>query len=103
MVTLQRHRSSRTQRFAAQFAKAREDAEVLIVTGIYSAGDEPIEGITGRTIFDLIPPADHRFYCESQDECLGRLQEILKPGDTVLTLGAGSIYRVGEKLLDRLR
>lgn len=103
IVAFQPHRYSRTQRFAAQFAKALEDAEVLIVTGIYSAGDEPIEGITGRTIFDLIPPADYRFYCESQDECLGRLQEILKPGDTVLTLGAGSIYRVGEKLLDRLR
>jgi len=103
IVVFQPHRFSRTRTFAGGFAQALKAAEVLIVTGIYSAGDTPMEGVSGRSIFDRIEPAPARYYRETLDECLELLKELVQPGDTVLTAGAGNVYRLGERLLEELK
>lgn len=102
IIVFQPHRYSRTQRFAAKFAQALKDTDVLLVANVYSAGDAPIEGVSGRSILDCLPASEHRHYCEKVEQCVERLLEIVQPGDTVLTLGAGNIYQAGEQLLKRL-
>lgn len=102
IVIFQPHRFTRTQRFAADFARQLEKAEILLLTGIYSAGDTPIEGVSGRSIFDLLPHSKNRYYCETMKECVELLYQKIQPGDTILTVGAGPIHRVGEELLERL-
>jgi UDP-N-acetylmuramate--alanine ligase len=103
IIVFQPHRYSRTRKFAAEFARALEAAEHLIVAGLYPAGEAPIEGISARSIFDLIRQPDDRYYCETLEECTRQLQKIVQPGDTVLTLGAGPIHKVGEQLLEKLK
>lgn len=102
IVVFQPHRFTRTRTFAGGFAQALKAAEVLVVTGIYSAGDTPLEGISGRSIFDRIESSPMRHYRETLDESLELLLDLVQPGDTVLTAGAGNVYRLGERLLEEL-
>jgi len=103
IVVFQPHRYNRTQRFAEAFARELEAAETLIVTGIYAAGDRPIPGVSGRSIFDRIPSSVSRSYCETLKEAIDLLARIVQPGDTLLTIGAGDVHRVGEQLLANLQ
>jgi len=104
VVLFQPHRYSRTAKLADEFGRSFHDASVLLVTGIYAASEEPIEGVSGENIVDAARRYGHRSaeYVEEHDALLERALEIIEPGDVVLTLGAGDIYRVGESLLGAL-
>lgn len=94
VAVFQPHRYSRTEALWREFGPALSDADLLIVTDVYPAGEPPRPGITGRLIADSVrasrPEAVVR-YVETLDEAEVLLREALRPGDLCLTLGAGDI------------
>ncbi len=104
VVVFQPHRYSRTKALYDQFTMSFNQADVLILAPIYSAGELPIEGVDADWLCQGIKEHGHRevALCDSKNEVLQTLLSLTKPGDLVLTLGAGDIYRVGEELLKRL-
>jgi len=105
VVAFQPHRYTRTKDLMQEFATSFNDADVLFLTGIYAASEEPIAGITGQILSDAIIAHGHRdvTYVEKRTEVARRLLPRLKEGDLVLTLGAGDITHVGPELLSLLR
>jgi UDP-N-acetylmuramate--alanine ligase len=84
---------SRTQTFAHEFAAALAKADVAVVMDIFPAREEPIPGVTGATISDLIDlPAGNAIYEPSYGETPARIAGIARPGDLVLTMGIGNVY-----------
>ncbi|MRR59173.1 MAG: UDP-N-acetylmuramate--L-alanine ligase [Deltaproteobacteria bacterium] len=104
VVVFQPHRYTRTKELYDEFVKAFHDAEVLILTDIYSAGEEPIEGVTAEALARSIRQHGQKdvTHISDREELAGHLLEILKPGDILLTLGAGNIWQTGELLLQKL-
>jgi UDP-N-acetylmuramate--alanine ligase len=104
IVAFQPHRYSRTQALMHQFARCFYHSDVLLLTEIYAASEKPIPGITGSRLVQEIGAHGHHdlHFCPTMDEMLERLYSMVVPGDVVITLGAGSIWQVGEALLNRL-
>lgn len=104
VAVFQPHLYSRTQDFLEDFARAFFNADTLVVTDIYPAREQPIPGITGQLVADQAVKHGHHDvrYVGDKKEVPAVLQEILQPGDMVLTIGAGDIWRYGEQLLDQL-
>lgn len=105
IVLFQPHRYSRTQALFKEFQTCFHRADLLVMTEIYAASEEPIPGIDGAVLLEAARKHGHRHTCfipEVTDiarELLPQLEE----GDLVLTLGAGNIVRVGEELLGLLK
>ena len=101
VVLFQPHRYSRTSALAEDFYTAFHEADFLLLTEIYGAGEAPIPGITAETLLKGIKQRGHRHaYFESTfDKLLDKAIDILEPGDVVLSLGAGNIWQAGERLL----
>jgi UDP-N-acetylmuramate--alanine ligase len=104
VVVFQPHRYSRTKALFDRFTMSFNQADVLILAPIYSAGELPISGVDADWLCRGIKEHGHRevTVCGSKNEVLQTLLDLIKPGDLVLTLGAGDIYRVGEELLKHL-
>jgi UDP-N-acetylmuramate--alanine ligase len=105
VVAFQPHRYSRTRDLWREFAEAlAEETDVLVLTEIYTAGEEPIEWVSGRMIFDALPEdrPQARAFLPTLPEVVEHLGAIVEPGDWVLTLGAGNIVEAGEALLAAL-
>jgi UDP-N-acetylmuramate--alanine ligase len=104
VVVFQPHRYTRTEALYDRFVISFNQADVLIVAPLYSAGERPIEGVDAEWLHRGIKEHGHRevILCQSHDEVLQVLLSLVKQGDLVMTLGAGDIYYVGEKLLDKL-
>ena len=102
VAAFQPHRFSRTQAHFGEFCKVFDLADALLLTEIYAASEKPIPGVSGQSLAEGIGQvcATPLRYCRSLDELLGALGEELKPGDVLLTLGAGSITRVGPAWLE---
>jgi UDP-N-acetylmuramate--alanine ligase len=84
---------SRTQTFAREFAEAMALADVAVVMDIFPAREEPIPGITGATISDLIDlPAERVVYEPRYDALPARIASFARPGDVVVTMGIGNVY-----------
>lgn len=75
-----------------------------MVAPLYSAGESPLEGVNAEWLCRGIKDHGHKdvVLCDCHGQILETLQEMVKPGDVVLTLGAGDIYHAGEELLRRL-
>ena len=104
-VVFQPHRYSRTQALWREFGTAFEAAETVIITQLYSAHETPIEGVSGRLVFDAVRenyPDKSVFYAESLDEALALALENLAPGDALLTMGAGDVTTLGPRALEAL-
>lgn len=98
VVLFQPHRYSRTQLCWEQFLLCFRDADALFLADIYAAGEAPIEGITSHLLAQQIETTNVRCLditsADSQREVLG----FLKPGDVFVTLGAGDVWKFGEKV-----
>ena len=105
IAVFQPHLYSRTRDFYREFARSLQIADLPVVTGIYPAREEPIEGVSGKMIYDaLIKLGKNKaFYIEDKNELPDRLWQILRKGDILLTLGAGNIVEVAEQLAQRLK
>jgi UDP-N-acetylmuramate--alanine ligase len=105
IAVFQPHRYSRTKLLAEKFGKVFFDADCVIINDIYSANESPISGISGETIFKEIKKSNHRQikYLPSKDNILSYLYEIVRPGDIIITMGAGDIWTVGQELAKQLK
>lgn len=97
----QPHTFTRTKDQYLDFAKSFDDADVLIVTDIYPAREKPIEGITGKLISDSAVQFGHKNveYIENYNDIENHLKNLLQKGDILITMGAGNIWQIGEKLV----
>lgn len=104
VVLFQPHRYSRTKDQMTEFARSFNNADVLMVADIYAAGEEPIDGVTGEALVDAVKRFGHKDarHVGAIDDAAQALLEEVRAGDMVITLGAGNVYRVGEKLLGLL-
>ena len=105
ITIFQPHLYSRTKDFYKEFGKSFFDSDLLIVTDIYPAREEPIPNITGELIVSKAKEFGHKevFYIPRKEEIIPFLSRILKENDLVITLGAGDIYKIGENLILELR
>jgi UDP-N-acetylmuramate--alanine ligase len=105
IVAFQPHRYSRTRDMMTEFLSAFNDAEKLILTDIYAAGEEPIEGISGEALYREIKGHGHKdvTYVPLVRDVAARLKEVARPGDMVITLGAGNIWQASDALLEMLK
>jgi len=101
MVLFQPHRYSRTNSLAEDFYTAFHEADILLLTEIYGAGETPIPGVTAEALLSGIKKHGHRHahFEPSFETLIDKAKNMLAPGDVVLTLGAGNIWQTGEKLL----
>ena len=92
---------SRTQTFAHEFAAALAKADIAVLMDVFPAREEPIPGVTGATISDLVDlPPGHVIYEPSYGETPARIAEIARPGDLVLTMGIGNVYLLCDHIRD---
>lgn len=105
VVVFQPHRYTRTKELFEEFVKAFYDADLLVLTDIYPAGEPPIEGITAEALATRIKRHGQKevTYIADRNEVCAHLLGVVKPGDIVLTLGAGNILQAGEQLVEKLK
>ncbi len=101
VAVFQPHRFTRTASLEEDFARAFYHADVLIVLPIYAAGEDPIPGVSAERLVTLIEKFGHRDVAYASDFAAAEelLAERLEPGDLLLTLGAGDVWKVGERVL----
>jgi UDP-N-acetylmuramate--alanine ligase len=105
VAVFQPHRYSRTRVLYREFGEALTAADAVLVTDVYGAGEMPQPGINGKLIVDAVcetPGRPDVYYVPNQYEVPGVLRTVAERGDTVLTMGAGDISRVGDELLSLL-
>jgi len=104
IVFFQPHRFTRTQALADQFAKCFEGAQIVFMTDIYPAGEDPIPGVSTDMLAEKVRKSGtiEVHHAASFEAMVDAAMPQLKEGDLVLTLGAGDIYRAGELLLRHL-
>ena len=102
IVVFQPHRFSRTRALLEEFGRAFVLADHVFVTDVYAAGEAPIAGINGKAVADALVRHGHRAvtYEPQLSEIAKRVRGKVRPGDLVITLGAGDVWKVGEALLD---
>jgi len=98
-LLFQAHRYSRTKELFTEFLTCFEDADSVTLSEIYSAGEEPIEGITGELLANSIQHSNVRFFSQLKD-VLPILSKEVNSNDIVLTMGAGSIGKFSKEALD---
>jgi len=105
VVLFQPHRYTRTNDLMDEFASAFNNADVLMVTDIYAASETPIEGVNAEILTGRIKSYGHKNaeYIGDLGGSAEKLADIVREGDLVITLGAGSVHRAGDQLLALLR
>ena len=101
VCVFQPHLYSRTRDFYDEFGRAFFNADVLIVTDVYPAREEPIQGVTGELIANAAKEFGHKqvHYVPEKKDVPGYLMTITRPGDMVITMGAGDIWKFGEQFI----
>jgi UDP-N-acetylmuramate--alanine ligase len=103
IAVFQPHLFSRTRIFAAQFAEALALADEVIVMDVYAAREDPEPGVTGALVADQVPlPAGRVAFVESWSQVAQAVADRARPGDLVLTIGAGDVTMLGPEILGRL-
>ena len=104
VAVFQPHLYSRTRDFLDDFARSFFNTDVLVLTDIYGAREEPIEGIDGQLLADRAEQFGHRsvHYVPDETNLPSRLLDLTAPGDVVLMLGAGDIWRYSRTFVDLL-
>jgi UDP-N-acetylmuramate--alanine ligase len=105
IAVFQPHRYSRTRALYREFGEALTLADAVLVTEVYGAGEMPQPGVSGKLVVDAVcesPTRPDVYYIPNQHDIPNVLRIIAEPRDTVLTMGAGDISRVGDELLGLL-
>ncbi|MFA5411007.1 MAG: UDP-N-acetylmuramate--L-alanine ligase [Candidatus Omnitrophota bacterium] len=105
IAVFQPHRYTRTKLLSDEFAKCFDAADYLVITDIYPAGEPAEEGVSAKLIYDKIrqnSPGKEAHYL-AKEEITGHILGILKPGDLIITLGAGDITKISDELAEELK
>lgn len=105
IAVFQPHRFSRTRELWRELGESLATADLVVVTDVYAAGEEPIPGISGRLLVDALEaaaPGTRVVYLPHRSDIAPFLAEEVRDGDLVLTLGAGDITAVVDEALDRI-
>jgi len=104
VVVFQPHRYTRTKYLLRDFSTAFYQADVVIVTEVYAAGEAVIPGVSGRQIAEGALEHGHRnvTFVKDKEAVPDLLLPVLRPGDLVITMGAGDIWQIGEEIMRRL-
>ena len=88
-----------------EFARAFHSADRVVLLDIYAASEKPIEGVTAQALAARMREFGHRdvVYAGMNDAGVSEIVRSVKPGDLVITLGAGSVSQLGEKILEGLK
>jgi UDP-N-acetylmuramate--alanine ligase len=105
VVAFQPHRFSRTRDLFAEFLEAFDQADVLLLTDVYGAGEAPVDGASAEALYQALRRRGHLDvrWVPARERVADELLHVVRPGDLVVTLGAGDIYRSGDDLLGLLR
>ncbi|MBP1745393.1 MAG: UDP-N-acetylmuramate--L-alanine ligase [Deltaproteobacteria bacterium] len=100
VVIFQPHRYTRTKALMEEFVTSFNEADVLILTEIYAASEEAIEGVNGQVLSERIRMSGHKnvMFAPTKEDAAEKVLGLTREGDVVITLGAGDIYRIGERL-----
>lgn len=104
IAVFQPHLYSRTQTLWREFGRSLSLADVVVVTDVYGAREQPLPGVTGKLIVDAIcerSPGKRVAYLPKLDEAADYLAELLRPGDLLLGLGAGDVTTLPDRLAAR--
>jgi UDP-N-acetylmuramate--alanine ligase len=101
VVVFQPHRFSRTKALFDEFTTSFYQADYLFLLPIYPAGEDPIEGIDSEKLLEGIKAKGHHGanFFPNRSEVIPSLQEILKTGDVLVTLGAGDVWKIGQEIV----
>jgi UDP-N-acetylmuramate--alanine ligase len=105
VTVFQPHRYTRTEALRQEFLTAFDEADVLVVMDIYAAGEAPIPGVSALDLAEGIRAHGHRnvtYLGSDRARIAAHVCEISRPGDLVLTLGAGDVSQLGPDILRRL-
>lgn len=106
VVVFQPHRYSRTEAFAAEFGAAFDDADRVVLMDVYSAGEPPIPGVSGRTVVESILERNPRAqvaFLPHRDSIVPYLERTVRAGDLVMIVGAGDVTALGPELAAALQ
>jgi UDP-N-acetylmuramate--alanine ligase len=105
ICVFQPHRYTRTKFLLEEFATSFYNADLVVVTDIYPAGESPIPGICAELIVESLKEHGHKYvhYIPDLKKIPDFLTGIISPGDMVLTLGAGDVWKVGEELKELIK
>ena len=100
----QPHLYTRTKEFYKEFAEALMSSDILFVCNVYPAREKPIEGVTGKLIYNETKSLGHKnvFYINNLENLNDELNKIIKKNDMVITIGAGTIWRYGQAYYENL-
>ena len=102
IAVFQPHRYTRTAALYGDFGTAFDDADEVVVTDVYGAGEPPIPGVSGRLVVDAVAarrPAVPVSYAAGREDLLHHVRAILRPGDLCCTLGAGDLTTLPDQLI----
>jgi len=102
VAVFQPHRYSRTAEVGEAFGGAFDDADVIVVTDVYGAGEAPVPGVSGRLVADAVGrarPGVELHYVPSRTDLVAEVGALLRPGDLCLTLGAGDLTSLPDELI----
>jgi UDP-N-acetylmuramate--alanine ligase len=106
VAVFQPHRYTRTQALWRPLGESLDAADVVVVTDVYDAGEEPIPGVSGKLVIDAladVDPSARMAFLPRRADVARYLEREVREGDLVLTLGAGDITMVADEVLDRVR
>ena len=106
VAVFQPHRYTRTRALWRPLGESLARADVVVVTDVYGAGELPIPGITGKLVVDgltEVEPSKRVLYLPRRPDVVQFLLGEVRPGDLVLTLGAGDVTTLAEEVMDRAR
>lgn len=101
IAVFQPHLFSRTVKLKNRFATSFNEADKVIITDIYPSREQPVPGVTGKLIYEAIKEYGHRSvtYIKDKNAIAPYLKKNTKKGDLLITIGAGDIYKIGEKFI----
>lgn len=104
VAVFQPHLYSRTLQLYAEFGSSFFESDVMVITDVYPSREKPIHGVSGKLIGDTATDYGHKavHYMPEKEDLPQAILEIARPGDLIITMGAGDIYRYGEKFVEML-
>ena len=105
LAIFQPHRYTRTSALMEEFARSFNDADAVFVMDIYAASERPIEGVTSEALAEAMRRYGHRAanYAGTMEKAVDAVLREAKPGDVIMTLGAGTVWQAGDRILERLK